>query len=98
MQEGSPSLARWNPPLDHVRGDARLRDLKPQLEQFAVNAWRAPKWVLGTQPPDQYAQLRLDWRPPSSPSTRPPMPVAPKARPVPPHERLGPDDRENLPD
>src|SRR6202041_3871258 len=40
MQEGSPSLARWNPPLDHVLGDARLRDLKPQLEQFAVNAWR----------------------------------------------------------
>src|ERR1700743_911045 len=42
MQEGS------DPPLDHVFGDARLRDLKPQLEQFAVNAWRASKWVLDT--------------------------------------------------
>jgi hypothetical protein len=50
----------WHPPLDHVLGDARLRDLKPQLEQFAVNAWRAPKWVLDTHPPDQRAQLRLD--------------------------------------
>jgi hypothetical protein len=33
----------------------RLGDLKPKLEQFAVNAWRAPKWVLDTHPPDQRA-------------------------------------------
>src|SRR6201987_344641 len=26
MQEGSPSLARWHPPLDHVLADGRLRD------------------------------------------------------------------------
>src|ERR1700739_1365233 len=43
MQEGPPSLAGRRPPLDHVLGDARLRDLKPELEQFAVNAWRTPK-------------------------------------------------------
>src|SRR5215468_3487852 len=30
-QEGSPSLAAWHPPFDHVLGDARLRDLKSQL-------------------------------------------------------------------
>ena len=93
-QEGPPSLAGRPPPFDHVLGDARLRDLKPELEQFAVDAWRAPKWVLGTHPPDQRAQLRLDWRPPS-PSTRFPTPVATKAGPVPTHERLGPHDREN---
>ena len=97
MQEGPPSLAGRPSPFDHVFGDARLRDLEPQLEQFAVNAWRAPKWVLDTHPPDQRAQLRLDWRPPS-PSTRLPTPVAPKAGPVPTHKRLGPDDRENLQD
>src|SRR5258705_3906065 len=39
-QEGSPSLAGWPPSFDHVFGDARLRDLKPELEQFAVDAWR----------------------------------------------------------
>src|SRR6266478_2691348 len=44
-QEGSPSLAGWPPPIDHVLGDARLRDLKPELEQFAVDAWRAPKRI-----------------------------------------------------
>jgi hypothetical protein len=42
MQEGPPSLAGRPPPFDHVLGDARLRDLKPELEQFAVNAWRTP--------------------------------------------------------
>src|SRR3981189_2510595 len=31
-QENSPSLAGRPPPLDHVLGDARLRDLKPELE------------------------------------------------------------------
>src|SRR3979490_135281 len=44
-QEGPPSLAGRPPPFYHVLGDARLRDLKPELEQFAMNAWRAPKRV-----------------------------------------------------
>jgi hypothetical protein len=43
-QEGSPSLAGWPPSFDHVLGDARLRDLKPEIEQFAVNAWRTQSW------------------------------------------------------
>jgi hypothetical protein len=37
-QEGSPSLAGRRPSFDHVLGDARLRDFKPELEQFAVDA------------------------------------------------------------
>src|ERR1700726_4972099 len=59
-QEGSPSLAGWPPSFDHVLGDARLRDLKPKLEQFAVDAWRAPKRIFDAHPPDQYAQLGVD--------------------------------------
>src|ERR1700676_810797 len=62
MQEGPPSLAGRPPPFDHVLGDARLRDLKPELEQFAVDAWRAPKRIFDAHPPDQYAQLRVDLR------------------------------------
>src|ERR1035441_6398512 len=54
-QEGSPSLAGRRPSFDHVLGDARLRDLKPKLEQFAVDAWRAPKRIFDAHPPDQYA-------------------------------------------
>src|SRR5260370_25899241 len=94
-QEGSPSLAGWPPSFDHVLGDARLRDLKPELEQFAVDAWRAPKRIFDAHPPDQYAQLRVDLR---SQWARLPTPVAAKAGPVPTHERLGPDDCENLQD
>src|SRR5258708_37734633 len=45
-QECSPSL-RWRPSApDHVLGDRRLGDLKPELEQFTVDAWGAPQWVL----------------------------------------------------
>src|SRR5260370_29536200 len=62
MQEGPPSLAGRPPPFDHVLRDARLRDLKPEPEQFAVNAWRAPKRIFDAHPPDQRAQLRFDRR------------------------------------
>src|SRR6202034_3643459 len=59
-QKGPPSLAGRPPPFDHVFGDAGLRDLKPELEQFAVDAWRTPKRILHAHPPDQRAQLRFD--------------------------------------
>src|SRR6202142_673870 len=96
-QEGSPSLAGRPPSFNHVLGDARLRDFKPELEQFAVDARRAPKRIFDAHPPDQYAQLRVDLRSPSQ-WARLPTPVAAKAGPVPTHERLGLDDCENLQD
>src|SRR6202022_1980463 len=96
-QEGPPSLAGRPPPFDHVLGDARLRDLKPELEQFAVDAGRTPKRILHAHPPDQHAQLRFDLRSPSL-WARLPTPVAAKAGPVPTHECLGPDDCEHLQD
>src|SRR5580704_5457634 len=96
-QEGSPSLAGRPPPFDHVLGDAGLRDLKPELEQFAVDAWRAPKRIFDAHPPDQCAQLRVDLRSPSQ-RARLPTPVAAKASPMPTHQRLGSDDCENLQD
>src|SRR6202048_110165 len=55
MQEGSPSLAGRPPSFDHVLGDARLRDFKPELAQFAVDARRAPKRTFDAAPPDRYA-------------------------------------------
>src|SRR5216683_2600149 len=94
MQEGPPFLATRPPRFGHVLRDARLRDLKPELEQFAVNAWRAPKRILHAHLPDQSAQLRGDPRSPSQ-WARLPTPVAAKAGPVPPHERLGLNDCEN---
>src|SRR5258708_30280139 len=97
MQEGPPSLAGRPSPFDHVLGDARLRDFKPELKQLAVDTWRTPKRIFDAHPPDQYAQLRFDLRSPS-PWARRPTPVAAKAGSVPTHERLRPDDCENLQD
>jgi hypothetical protein len=51
--------------VGHVLGDARLRDLKPELEQFAMDARRAPKRILDAHPPDQLAEVRLELRPTS---------------------------------
>src|ERR1700752_821280 len=78
-------------------GDARLRDLKPELEQFAVDARHAPKRIFDAHPPDQDAQLGVDLRP-SSQWARLPTPVAAESGSVPTHERLGPDDCDNLQD
>jgi hypothetical protein len=82
-------------PLDHVFGDARLRDFKPELEQFAVDARRAPQRVLDTHSPDQCAQLGVNLRPPSK-RARLPTPVPTKAGPMPTNERLWTDDRDDL--
>ena len=94
-QEGPPSLAGLPAPFGHVIGNARLRDFKPELEQFAVDARRAPKRILYAHPLDQRAQLHVDLRAPSL-RARLPTPVAAKAGPMPAHERLGPGDCENL--
>src|SRR5258706_9919905 len=53
-------------------------------------------WMRGA-PPDKRAQLGVDLRS-SSLRARLPTPVAAKTGPVPSHERLGPDDCENLQD
>src|SRR5450755_2994206 len=96
-QEGLPSLIGRPPSFDHVLGDARRRDFKPELEQFAVDTWRAPKRIFDAHPPDQYPQPCLNPRSPSQ-RERLPTPVAAKAGPMPTHQRLGPDDCENLQD
>jgi hypothetical protein len=61
----SPSLSRRPPWFDHVLGDARLCDLKPEPEQFSANAWRTAKRIFDARLPDQDAQLGVDLRSPS---------------------------------
>src|SRR5262249_26811151 len=96
-QEGAPSLTWRSLPLDHVLGHRRLGDLKAELEQFAVDARRAPQRILDTHSPDQGAQLRVNLRPPSK-RARFPTPVPAKAGPMPTDERLWTDDRDDLQD
>src|ERR1700730_11353231 len=51
-QKGPPSLTWRSTSLDHVLGDTRLRDLKPELEQCAVDARNTPKQILHATLPD----------------------------------------------
>ena len=78
-----------------VNDDARLRDFKPEFEQFAMDTRRSPKRVLDVHPPDQRTEVRLDLGPPF-PWARFPTPIAAKAGPMPPHERLRLNDRDDL--
>src|SRR5258706_14904568 len=94
-QERSPFLAWRSTALDHVPGDAGLGHLKPELEEFSVNAGSAPKRIFDAHPPDQRAQIRLDLRPPSQRS-RLPAPAAAITSPMPTHNGLGTDDGEDL--
>jgi hypothetical protein len=94
-QESAPSLAGRSSPLDHVLGNARLSDLKPKHERFAMNTRCSQKRVFYAHPPDQRAKIRLDLWPPSS-RERLPTPIAAKPEPMPTHQRLGMDDRESL--
>src|SRR5260370_41669883 len=71
-----------------------MRDANPKLEHFAVNARRTPKQILHAHLPDQRAQFCLDLRAPS----RFPAPIATKAVPMPAHQRLGTEDRDDLQD
>ena len=63
MQKSAPPLARRHPSPDHVFGDAGLRNLKSEFEQFPVDAGRAPQRVLDAHLPDQRTQFRLYLRP-----------------------------------
>ena len=69
---------------------------KPFGEQ-AVDARRAPKLILRAHLPDQRAQLYLDLRAPS-PRAQFPTPIAAKADPMPPHQRIRLDNRHDLQD
>src|SRR6266446_816050 len=82
-QEGAPALGRRSTSLDHVLRDARLSDLKAELEQLAMNARRTPQRIVNAHPPDQRAQVRGDPRP-ASKGAGFPTPVPAKASPVPP--------------
>src|SRR5271166_6504278 len=80
-----PSMSRG------ILGDARLSDLKSELEQFAVDARRSPERVLNAHPPYQRTEIRVDLGPTSS-RARLPTPVAAKSCPMPAHQRLGTND------
>jgi hypothetical protein len=88
-EEGQPSLhriwiSRGSP--DPSR-NAPFRDIETQLEQFAVNAWRSPDWILVNHTRDQGANLFADTLPSSYLSdSRDPCPIQTKPRSMPVHD------------
>jgi hypothetical protein len=62
-----------------------------------LNAWCTPKHILDAHPPDQRPQFPTNQRPASG-IPRLPAPVPTKARTMPAHQCLGPNDRDGLED
>ena len=59
VQKGLPSLRPPSPVPRHILGDRRLRDVDPELEQFAMDSRRAPQPVGQAHVADQTPDL--DW-------------------------------------
>src|SRR5262245_10175349 len=62
-----------------------------------MNPRRAPKQIFNAHPPDQSTQIRTDLRPASQVPGFP-TPIAAKTCTMPAHQRLGPDNRDDLED
>ena len=92
-QEDAPALGRRSTSLDHVLRDARLSELKAELEQLAMDARRTPQRIVNAHPPDQRAQVRVDLGP-ASKGAGFPTPVMAKASPMPTHQGLRSDDSD----
>src|SRR5882757_6723047 len=83
------------PPPGHVLCNARLADIDAELEQFAVDARRAPERVGQAHFPDQPTDLQRDARSPAAPSGFP-TPEQSKSSPVPTNHGLRPDDGQRV--
>src|SRR5580704_19310372 len=95
VQKGLPGLRRPSPTPRHVLGDRRLRDLDPELEQFAVDAGRTPQPIGQAHLPDEAADLPWYlW--PTAPIARLPAPIQAEPRPMPPDNGLRLDNRHSV--
>ena len=92
-KKGLPSLRRRSAPPRHVLGHAGLPNIDPELEQFAMDPRRSPQRIGNAHLADQLADFR--WHGGTTrPATRLPAPVRSKARAMPAHNGLRPDDGE----
>src|SRR5258708_18692518 len=86
---------RPRPTPRHVLGDRRLRDLDPELEQFAMDARRTPQPIGQAHLPDKAPDLPWYLRP-TAPSARLPAPIQAEPRPMPPDDGLWLDNRQRV--
>jgi hypothetical protein len=74
----------------------RLSHLDPELQQFTMDARRAPQRVLHTHPPDQVPDLNRYLRPAAA-RTRLPSPIEPKTKPMPAQHSVRLDNHDGIP-
>ena len=63
----------------HVLSDAGFADVDAEFEQFAMDTWRAPQWVLSVQSSNQLAYLLWNRWPSTLPAATLECPEQPKA-------------------
>ena len=81
----------------HVLAYARLADVDAEFEQFAVDARRAPEWILPAQLADQFPSILRNRRPAGLAVADLPGPEQSEALPVPGDHGLWVDDHEGGP-
>src|SRR4030088_3579977 len=77
-----PAFGRRPSTPGHILGHARLTDIDAELEKFAVDTWRSPKWICDTHFPDELACFQW-YRRPATMASRVPAPVQPETRAMP---------------
>jgi hypothetical protein len=80
----------------HVGRGGALRDVEPEFEQLAVNAWRAPERIRERHGAHEIRKLRADRRSTRSPAAGLPGPEDAEALPVPANHALGANELERL--
>ena len=80
----------------HVGRGGALRDVEPEFEQLAVNAWRAPERIRERHGAHEIRKLRADQRSTRSPAAGLPGPEDAEALPVPANHALGANELERL--
>jgi len=97
VEERPPSLRRRLSVAEQVLAHARFADIDAELQQFAVNARRAPERILTAQHPNQSADLLRHGGPSRLSRSNFPGPKEAKALPVPADDGGGFDQEETGP-
>ena len=96
LEERAPGLRGWLFATRHESGNGALRDVETELEQLAVNAWRAPERVRQRHGAHEIRKLQADPWSTHSPATGLPGPESAEALPVPANHGLGANEVERL--
>ncbi|MEM7315383.1 MAG: hypothetical protein AAF497_19760, partial [Planctomycetota bacterium] len=94
VQENPPTLRRRFGSTNQVFGHRRLGNLKTELEQLAMDAWRTPANIRCLHVSNELSKLPVDTR--SSDMTTLPCPMPSTTFPMPSDDRVGMQRLEHL--